>query len=84
MKWTPEAKDHGSLRYSVMVKPQSGVGALAWLLQLLYGYNKITASYRRQNTPLKTGRMDIRCAIVAHFGHRLQTSECKSSPWGFK
>lgn len=64
----------------------SGWRAGLWLGTLqppLYGYNQITASYRRQNTPLNKEMMNIRCAIVARVGHRLKTSKCESPPRSF-
>lgn len=76
-----EAKDHGSLRKQLFDHGQATVNgerALVWLLHPLYGYNQITASYRRQNTPLNKEMMNIRCAIVAHIGHRLKTSKSES------
>lgn len=81
-----EAKNHGSLRKQLFGHGQatvSGEGALAWLLHPLYGYNQITVSYRRQNTPLNKKMMNIRCAIVAHFGRRLKTSKSESPTWDF-
>lgn len=79
-------RGHGSLRKQLVGHGQatvSGEWALAWLLRPLYGYNQIAASYRRQNTPLNKEMMNIRCAIVAHFGHRLKTSKSESPPWSF-
>lgn len=81
-----EAKHHGSLRKQLFDDGQatvSGEQALAWLLHSLYSYNQITASYRRQNTPLNKEMMNIRCAIVAHFGHRLKTPKSEIQPWSF-
>ena len=84
MRKRPKTMDHWGSSYLIMVKPQWMVSGL-WLgcFSPLYGYNQITASYRRQNTPLNKEMMNIRCAIVAHIGHRLKTSKSERPPWSF-
>lgn len=80
------ARDHGSLKKQLFDHGQataSGKRALAWLLHPLWSYNQITVCYRRQNTPLNKEMMNIRCAIVAHFGYRLKTSNSEKPTCSF-